>query len=115
VVLAQRLRASESGLDASTLVGGDAAGEKAGINAQALREPLDRFLGRASLATLDLADVLLREALTGEIGLGQTRADAQRSQAFAEASVGRSSEAGCFGGLSRSSQVENFRAAESDT
>ena len=54
------LRASASRTPrAAALVGGDAAGEKAGIDAEPLGEPLDRLPRRAGLAALDLRDVLL--------------------------------------------------------
>src|SRR5919109_1864326 len=60
MVLAQRLRARQGGLDPPAIVSGDPAREEARIDAELLCEPLDRLLGRARLATLDLADVLLR-------------------------------------------------------
>jgi hypothetical protein len=49
-----------------------------------LGEPFDRLRGRARLTALDLADVLLREAIAGELRLRQPSGDAQQAQAIAE-------------------------------
>ena len=43
-------------------------------------EPLDRLGRRARLAALDLGDVLLREAVACELGLGQSGRDAELTQ-----------------------------------
>ena len=51
-------------------------------------EPLDRLVRRACLAALDLADVLLREALAGELGLRQAGGDAELAQALAQSEGG---------------------------
>ena len=84
VALRERLGAREHCFDASALVGRDAAGEKSRVDVQPLREPLDGLGGRARLAALDLADVLLREALAGELRLRQPSGDAQQAKAVAK-------------------------------
>ena len=84
VALRQRLGAREHRLDAAALVGGDAAREEGGVDVEPLREPLHRLGGRARLAALDLADVLLREAIAGELGLRQPGGDAKEAKAIAE-------------------------------
>ena len=66
------------------------------------------------LAALDLADVLLREAVAGEIGLRQAGGDAQLAQALAEAgaapgSVGASAVAEGY------SRHEDVRRSETHT
>ena len=88
VILGERLRAREHRLDATALVRRDPVREEAGVDAQAGGEPLDRLLGRARLAALDLADVLLREAVAGEIGLRHPRRHAQLAHALAELQAG---------------------------
>ena len=75
-------------LDAAALVGRDAAAEERRVDAEPLREPLDRLGGRARLAALDLADVLLREALAGELRLRHPRSEAERAKALAERDAG---------------------------
>ena len=89
VLVAVRLReclgACEQRLDAAALVGRDATGEKRGIDFEALRQPLDGLGGRARLAALDLADVLLGEAVAGELGLRHAGGHAQQPQPVAEA------------------------------
>ena len=67
----QRLGPGEQRLDPAAQVGRDAAAEEAGVDAEPGREPRDRLVGRARLPALDLADVLLREPVAGELGLGQ--------------------------------------------
>src|SRR5207247_11384589 len=79
-------------LDAAPLVGGDPALEEAGVCAELRGEPLDRLARGTGLSALDLADVLLREALAGEIALSQPRADAQLTEAFAQAGATRLDE-----------------------
>ena len=93
VVLAEGLGPREGRLDPAALVGGDTAGEEAGIDAEPLGEPLDRLLRRASLAALDLGDVLLGEALAREVRLGETGLDPERAQALAQSSVGEAAKA----------------------
>ena len=84
VLLEQRIGAGEDRLGLRALVGGDAAREEAGVDPQPQREPLDRLRRRARLAALDLRDVLLREAVAGELGLRQPCGDAQLAQALTE-------------------------------
>jgi hypothetical protein len=85
----QRLRPRERRVDAAALVVGDAVREKAGVDTQPVREPLDRLARGPGLAALDLRDVLLREPVAGEIALRQPRRDAELPQALAEAKPGR--------------------------
>ena len=59
--------------------------EKLGVDAEALREPRDRVGGRARLASLDLADVLLREPRARKLGLREPGGDAQCAHALADA------------------------------
>src|SRR3954469_3780377 len=67
----ERLGAGQHALDAAALVGGDALLEEAGVGAELGGEPRDRLARGPGLAALDLADVLLRKAVAGEVGLGQ--------------------------------------------
>src|SRR5439155_9308627 len=83
--LVQRLGAREGSLEPGALVGRDAAGEEAGVDSQAVGQPLDRALRRARLAALDLRDVLLREALARELALCQAGGDAELAEPFPEA------------------------------
>src|SRR5262249_57261712 len=85
VVLGERVRAREQRVDTTPLVGGDAALEEAGVNAELRRQPLDRLARGPGLAALDLADVLLREALSGELGLRQSCRHAKLPHALAKA------------------------------
>ena len=66
--------------------------------AEPLRQPGDRLVGRARLPALDLADVLLREAIAGQRGLRQAGGDAQRADAFADAPGASRSSDGARGG-----------------
>ena len=84
VRLGERLGADEQCLDPAAQVGRDAAAEERGVDAELRREPGDRLGGRARLAALDLADVLLREAIARDLGLGQPGSEAQRAQPLAE-------------------------------
>ena len=79
----QCLGAREHRLDPAALVGRDTVLQEVGVDAQPLREPLDRLARRARLAALDLAHVLLAEARAGEVGLGQSRGDAELADAVA--------------------------------
>ena len=88
VGLDEGLRAGQDCVDPAALVGGDAVREEARVDAQPLGEPLDRLARGTGLPSLDLADVLLREALAGQVGLGQVRRDAELAQALAQAESG---------------------------
>ena len=85
VRLGERLGADEQCLDPAAQVGRDAAAEERGVDAELCREPGDRLGGRARLAALDLADVLLREAIARDLGLRQPGSEAQRPQPLADA------------------------------
>ena len=92
----QRVGARERRLGLRALVGGDAAREEPGIDAEAQREPFDRLARRPRLAALDLRDVLLREALARDIRLRETGRDPKLAQAFAETrSAGCSGQSDC--------------------
>src|SRR5262249_48165423 len=54
------------------------------IGREALREPVHRLARRPRLPALDLADVLLREATCGELGLRQARRPPERPYACAQ-------------------------------
>ena len=84
VCLDERLGAGQRRLDAAALVGRDAVRQITGVDVESAREPGDRLAGRAGLAALDLADVLLREPIARELALGQARGDAQLAQALTE-------------------------------
>src|SRR5206468_7294906 len=58
------------------------------IDAEPLGEPLDRLVGRPRLAALDLADVLLGEALARELRLRHPGRDTQLPQPLAEPEPG---------------------------
>ena len=85
VVLEQRVGAREDRLGLRAIVRRDAARQEAGIDPESQREPFDRLRRRAGLATLDLGDVLLREAVAGEPGLREPCGHAELAQALAEA------------------------------
>jgi hypothetical protein len=53
------------------------------VDAEPLRDPRERFLGRARLPAFDLADVFLREAVAGQLGLRQAGRDAELAEAVA--------------------------------
>jgi hypothetical protein len=80
VIGEERVGTRQDRLGFGALVGGDAAGEEAGIDPEAGPEPLDRLRGGARLAALDLGDVLLREAVAREIGLRESCGDAKLAQ-----------------------------------
>ncbi len=82
--LEQRLDPREGRLDPAALVGGDAVRQEAGVDAEPRCEPLDGLVGRARLAALDLAHVLLREPLAREVGLRQPRRDAKLAETLAK-------------------------------
>jgi len=85
MLLEERVGAGEDRLGLRALVGGDAALQEPGVDPEPESEPLDRLGRRARLAPLDLRDVLLREAIAGEVGLRQTGRHAQLAQALAQA------------------------------
>jgi hypothetical protein len=95
----QGLGAGQHRLDAAALVGGDAPLEEAGVDAELAGEPLDGLARGPGLPALDLADVLLRETVAGEIGLRQPRGHAQLANALAKAGAtglgGGAKLAGC--------------------
>ena len=84
----QRLGAGERGLDPAALVGRDAVREEGRVDSEPRGQPLDRLSRRAGLPALDLADVLLREALTGQLGLGQPGRHSKLAHALTQASSG---------------------------
>jgi hypothetical protein len=100
VVLGQRVRAREQRVDAAALVGGDAPLEETGVDAELDREPLDRLARGPGLTALDLADVFLREAVAGEVGLGQAGRHAKLPHSLAQA-VARGRTAADIGGSTR--------------
>ena len=85
VRLGQGLGPGQERLDPAAEVGRDPAAEKGRVDTELRREPGDGLGGGARLAPLDLADVLLRESLAGDLGLGQPCRQAQRAQPLAEA------------------------------
>jgi len=84
VRLQSRLGARDHALHALTLARGDTGFEETLVDAEPSGQPLDRLARRAGLSALDLADVLLREALAGELGLRQALRDAQLAHAIPE-------------------------------
>ena len=84
ICLRERLGTGQSCLDPAPLGRGDAARQERTVDAQPLGEPVDRLGRRASLAALDLADVLLGEAPGGELRLCHPRRDAQPPQPLPE-------------------------------
>jgi hypothetical protein len=61
------LGAHNGGLDLGVLVPGLAGLEVGGVDPEPLCDPRERLRRRPRLAALDLADVLLREAVGGEV------------------------------------------------
>src|SRR5207249_6468342 len=84
-----RLRPGEDCLGPGALVARDAAREERRVDTEPAREPADRLGCRARLAALDLRDVLLREAVAGEVGLRQSGGHAQGAYTIAEAGTPR--------------------------
>ena len=80
----ESLRARERCLDAAALVGRDAVGEIPRVDFEPAGEPRDRLSGRARLAALDLAHVLLREPIARELALRQARGNAELAQSLTE-------------------------------
>jgi hypothetical protein len=85
----QRIAPRKRGIETVSLGGREPAAEEAGIDAEPRGEPRHRRLCRPRLAALDLADVLLREPLAGELGLGQAGREAQLAKPDAEVVCGR--------------------------
>ena len=102
VLAEQRVGPGEDRLGLGAVVGGDAAREEAGVDAEAQGEPVDRLAGRARLAALDLRDVLLREAVAGQLGLRQAR---RRPAAGARARRCAARARGCAPGCERQRRV----------
>jgi hypothetical protein len=88
VRLRQRLATRERRLDATALVCADPVREKVGVDAEPRRDPLDRLARRARLAALDLAHVLLRATIAGQLGLRQACGDPELANAFPETEPG---------------------------
>ena len=93
VGLDERLGTCKHALDPPALVRRHTVREETWVDAEPRREPLHRLASRASLAALDLADVLLREAIAGELGLREPGRDAELAQAFAQPESGWAGEA----------------------
>jgi hypothetical protein len=85
VALGEGLRPREPCFEPPALLRADPAVEVAGIDAETAGKPLQRLGSRPSLSPLDLADVLLREASVGEVGLGQTGGDPELPDTLPEA------------------------------
>ena len=101
--LGERLGPGEQRLDAIAVVDGDAVEQELRVDGEPLRQPGDRLVGRPRLAALDLADVLLREAVAGERGLRQAGGDAQRADALADA--GRAATRAAYGVVAAASPI----------
>ena len=82
------LRAGDDALHALPFTRGDAGLEDRRVDAEPAREPFDGLARRARLPALDLADVLLREALAGELRLRQPARNAQLADALAHRGAG---------------------------
>ena len=81
VRLGQSFGPRELRFDPPAEVGRDTAAEERRIDAELPGEPSDRLGGGSRLATLDLADVLLRKAIPANLGLSQTgRRRSERSR-----------------------------------
>ena len=91
----QSLGPSERALEPAALVGRNAVREEARVDAEPRREPLDGLARRPGLAALDLRDVLLREALAGELALGQPGGDPQLTEPLTDPKAARSGGASC--------------------
>ena len=71
------LGARDRRLDLCVLIPGLARLEIRDVDPEPLADPTEGFLRRPRLAALDLADVLLREAVPRKLGLGQPRGNAK--------------------------------------
>ena len=96
--LGERLGARQERLDPIADVEGDAVEEELRVDAELLCEPGDGLVGRPRLAALDLADVLLGEAIAGERGLRQAGGDTQRAEALADPARADARSVLCRGG-----------------
>src|SRR5581483_4003214 len=85
----QGLGARESSLEPAALVGGDAVREESRITPEPRGEPVDRLRRRAGPPPLDLRDVLLREAVAGELALSQPGGNAKLAKPLPESEGGR--------------------------
>jgi hypothetical protein len=83
----QRLCSLELRFDLRPLLRRHTGREVRRIDTELVGQPRDRRLRRAGLAALDLADVLLREAIARELCLRQPRGHAEQTDALAEAST----------------------------
>src|SRR5262249_44423674 len=86
------------GVHAAALVGRDAVREEAGVDTEASGKPFDRLSCRTRLAALDLAHVLLREPIAGEIRLRHSGRDAQLPQPLPEPEARVRAGRALFGG-----------------
>ena len=94
--LAERLRTREKRFDPAAQVGRDTVPQDGTIDTESRCEPPDGLFRRTGLAPLDLADVLLREALAGDLGLRQPRRDPECAEPCPEAgSCRRCRRGGC--------------------
>ncbi len=85
-------------LRAKTLAFRDSGLEELAVDAELDSQPLERLGGRPRLAALDLADVLLRAAVAGELRLGQAARSPQATDAVAQSRCGARVDGG-FRGL----------------
>jgi len=90
VRLERGLGSGDDALHALALARGDSGLEERRVDPEAASEPLDGLAGRARLPALDLADVLLGEALAGQLGLRQPARNAQLADAFPHRGAGGS-------------------------
>ena len=86
--LGRGLGAHHGGLDLGVLVPGLTGLQIRDVDAEALRDPAERLRRRPRLAALDLAHVLLREAVAREIRLRHAGGSAKLAQPFAEPEPG---------------------------
>ena len=98
VRLGERLGPRQQRLDPIADVEGDAVEKELRIDAELLGEPGDGLVRRSCLPALDLADVLLGEAIAGECGLRQAGGDTQRAQALADPARADARSVLCRGG-----------------
>jgi hypothetical protein len=111
--LEERVDASQARIHAAPLVRGDAVGEEARVDPEPCCDPLDRLARGPGLTALDLADVLLGEPLSGQLGLSQPGGNPELSKPLAETEPGLRRE-GTFD-LRRRSQVRHVLGSTRDT
>ena len=87
-------RPRDHALDALALARRDPDLEERRVDAELRGQPIDRLGGRPRLAALDLADVLLREARAGEVGLSQPAGDAKLAHPLAQGGAGGGGKTG---------------------